>query len=620
MDSDSENLSESGAVKKPFHLLTKVKLVKNLKFILMTLSIAFGISFIGCQKLQAQATSTSVTWAEQGWTPAQRDFYHYTSQGVVVGKISWFMALEQEFNRRLLSDPAYLATFGFMNEPSSPSNPLGLPVGFAVAQDDGQTGIAVPGTWGLTCAACHSGAINYRGKTIRIDGAQAWNRQAPFFDDFQYAMLMNYYDQGKWHRFVGRILGPAPTAADVEELRTEFGASVTNIEKSLYLTDTLHLYPAQELIGRGAAIGQISNKVFGFDLAEIALHKNLNQFSAPTDYPTLWDIYKLDWVQYGGEVSQPMGRNIGEVLGAGALTNFIQSASDPDPGDPNLAPEKWITSVNVPNIAAIEKQLHTLRAPLWPDKLLGAYNKAQAKHGKKLFNQLCVNCHGVRPIAAPGNVMAQWAVTLVPLATIGTDPQRNIAWDNNVVDASKLTGASSPDWLDTSEGLEFLTKNTKNQAYDELGLSAIERAEYDGFGRPAIARNTGSYKAKPLDGVWASAPYLHNGSVPTMYQLLSPVAQRPKKFWVSLNQEYDPAHLGLKSVQTPNAYNFDTALTGNSNAGHEFSNNKKKQGVIGRLLGHAERLALIEYLKALPQMPAEVQPTVALDYYQYILP
>ena len=606
-------------MKKRFQLLTKVKIVKNLNFILMTLCIAVGISFLEGETLQAHPPMKD-TWAEQGWTPEQRDFYHYTSQGVVLGKISWFMALEQEFKRRLFSDPAYLATFGFMNEPSSPSNPLGLPVGFAVAQDDGQTGIPIPGTWGLTCAACHTGSINYRGNTIRIDGGQAQNILTVFSDSFYGSMLANYYDKGKWNRFVKRILGPEPTESAVNALREEFGSAVETMELNNSLTDTLNLYPTADLVGRNPAVGKISNEVFGFDLAEIALHKNLNQFSSPTDYPTLWDIWRLDWVQYGGEVAQPMTRNIGEVLGVGALTNFIRSASDPNPGDPNPTPEKWITSANVPNLAAIEEQLHTLRAPLWPENLLGAYDKKLAKQGQKLFNQLCVNCHGVRPIAAPGNVMAEWAVTMVPLATIGTDPQRSFAWDNNFVDASKLTGASSPDLLDTSEGLEFVTKNTKNQAYDELGLSPSERKEYDGFGRPGLVRNTGSYKAKPLDGIWASPPYLHNGSVPNMYQLLSPVAQRPTKFWVSLNQEYDPVHLGHESVQSPNAYNFDTALTGNSNAGHEFSNDKNKLGVIGRFLKHAERLALIEYLKALPQMPADVQKTVPLDYYQYIQP
>ncbi len=591
-----------------------MKKIKSL--ILRLLYIAVGISFIEGQTLQAHP-QTKATWAEQGWTPEQRDFYHYTSQGVVMGKISWFMALEQEFSRRLVSDPAYLATFGFINEPASPRNPQGLPVGFAVAPNDGQTGIPIPGTWGLTCALCHTGSINYRGNTIRIDGGQAQNQIPEFFDNFQGSMLANYYDKGKWDRFVGRVLGPEPTESTVNVLRKEFGDSVEKIELSEFLTDTLNLYPTAELVGRGLAVGQISNKVFGFDLKELALNKNLNQFIAPTDYPTLWDIWKLDWVQYGGEVAQPMGRNIGEALGVGILTNFVQSVAPHQPQEP---PHKWTTSANLPAINAIEKQLQTLRPPLWPADLLGSIHKDKAKQGQKLFDQLCVQCHGVHPIAAPGDAMAKWAVTLVPLATIGTDPQRSITWDDNVVDASKLTGNPSPDLANTTEGLGLVTRNTKEQAYDELGLTANERAEYDGFGRPNLLRNTGSYKAKPLDGVWSSAPYLHNGSVPNMYQLLSPVGQRPKKFWVDMNQEYDPKQLGLKTMKTQNAQIFDTTITGNSNAGHEFSNDRKKPGVVGRFLKHDERMALIEYLKVLPQMPPKVQSAVYLDYDEYMQP
>ena len=534
-----------------------------------------------------------------------------------MGKISWFMALEQEFSRQLVSDPAYFATFGFLNEPASPSNPRGLPVGFAVAQDDGQTGIPIASTWGLTCAACHTGSINYRGNTIRIDGGQAQNQIPLFFENLNASMLANYYDKGKWDRFVGRILGPEPTESAVNMLREEFGRSVEKIELNEFLTDTLNLYPTAELVGRGLAVGQISNRVFGFDLQELTQNKNLNQFPAPTDYPTLWDIWKLDWVQYGGEVAQPMARNIGEALGVGALTNFIQNV---EPYEPQEPPHKWVTSANVANIAAIEEQLQTLRPPLWPAQLLGSINKDKAKHGQKLFNQLCVQCHGVRPIAEPGNLMAQWAVTMVPLETIGTDPQRSIAWDDNVVDASKLTGNPSPDLANTSEGLALATTETKEEAYNQLGLTASERAEYDGFGRPNLVRNTGSYKAKPLDGVWSSAPYLHNGSVPNMYQLLSPVGQRPKQFWVGINPEYDPKQLGLDTKKTKNSQIFDTTITGNSNAGHEFSNNRMKPGVIGRFLKQDERMALIEYLKVLPQMPPKVQSAVYLDYYEYMQP
>ena len=67
--------------------------------------------------------------------------------------------------------------------------------------------------------------------------------------------------------------------------------------------------------------------------------------------------------------------------------------------------------------------------------------------------------------------------------------------------------------------------------------------------------------------VWATAPFLHNGSVPTLYDLLSPVAERPKKFWLG-SLDFDPAKLGYASHRQTGLFALDTSLKGNSNAGH----------------------------------------------------
>jgi hypothetical protein len=82
------------------------------------------------------------------------------------------------------------------------------------------------------------------------------------------------------------------------------------------------------------------------------------------------------------------------------------------------------------------------------------------------------------------------------------------------------------------------------------------------------------YKTRPLNGIWATAPYLHNGSVPNLYQLLKPSAERIAAFDVG-SREFDPVHVGF--VATPGAGSFQFRTTddtgkpipGNSNAGHE---------------------------------------------------
>jgi hypothetical protein len=91
---------------------------------------------------------------------------------------------------------------------------------------------------------------------------------------------------------------------------------------------------------------------------------------------------------------------------------------------------------------------------------------------------------------------------------------------------------------------------------------------------------------------------LHNGSVPSLYELLSPVSERSKVFYLG-NKEYDPVHLGLNTAPLKGASEFRTDLPGNSNAGHEFNDGPRGSGIIGRKLSAEERMQIIEYLKTL---------------------
>ena len=115
-----------------------------------------------------------------------------------------------------------------------------------------------------------------------------------------------------------------------------------------------------------------------------------------------------------------------------------------------------------------------------------------------------------------------------------------------------------------------------------------------------------SYKAGPRDGVWATGPFLHNGSVPNLYELLLPAEQRSKTFYVG--REFDPVKVGVDTSGNSGRFLFDTTLVGSSNSGHSFENAAGKRGVIGRLLTDDERWALVEYLKSIPDQPGRVTP------------
>jgi hypothetical protein len=133
----------------------------------------------------------------------------------------------------------------------------------------------------------------------------------------------------------------------------------------------------------------------------------------------------------------------------------------------------------------------------------------------------------------------------------------------------------------------------REQAYKDAGIPQAEWPKYDGFGRKNTLTTPCGYKARPLVGVWATPPFLHNGSVPTVFDLLSDT--RPPTFRTG-SVEYDPVHLGFVNASGPSAFTFDTSLVGNSNAGHWFADDGRP-GRIGPKLTDADKYAIIEYLK-----------------------
>ena len=98
-----------------------------------------------------------------------------------------------------------------------------------------------------------------------------------------------------------------------------------------------------------------------------------------------------------------------------------------------------------------------------------------------------------------------------------------------------------------------------------------ERAIIEGKDKDWVIKANLGYRARPHDGVWATPPYLHNGSVPNLYQMLVPASRRSKKFYLG-SARFDPKHVGYETTQFPGAFLMDTTLPGNSNAGHEFRN------------------------------------------------
>jgi hypothetical protein len=163
-------------------------------------------------------------------------------------------------------------------------------------------------------------------------------------------------------------------------------------------------------------------------------------------------------------------------------------------------------------------------------------------------------------------------------------------------------------------GLSYLGVLIRDKYYRDHGISPDRQADIEGYGALDLPQVIPAYKARPLAGAWATAPYLHNGSVPNLYSLLLPVGERPKKFYVG-RRDFDPVMLGYRlEPMSRGGFWFDTSIAGNHNTGHEFrkgyvaparesygggwsQNTQPRYGVIGDEFTDAERWDIIEYLK-----------------------
>ncbi|MGV8917636.1 MAG: di-heme-cytochrome C peroxidase [Pseudomonas sp.] len=596
---------------------------------LLCLALAVILYYTANPKLPVYVPAQQVHYLNQ-WSPDDRQAFYYTPQGTQVKglRYDWFTALELPFSEQRLATPEYLARFGFLVDPqqtATPVNPGNLPVGFSrhPSADGKQQYLDI------TCAACHTGELRFKGQALRIDGGAALHvlpssvptlQGGSFGQALVASIASTYFNPWKFERFARNVLG-ANYDAQQEQLRSEFKKSLDTFAHVAWNDTHRGLYPTQEGPGRADAFGRIANATFGDGISE----SNYRVANAPVDYPQLWDIWTFDWVQWNGSAQQPMARNIGEALGVGATLEMFDSDHQPLTGD-----ARYPSSVRVRDLHTLEQTLQRLKPPAWPEELLGKIDMERATQGQKLFAENCAGCHVPAVKTVDGRPVQ--TLKMIPVDYIGTDANavNNIADNRYDLSALKwdpaelaklgidyhpaLTGPLNLRELSMAKGLSIITTFVEGRAYRDAQVTPAERPRLDGFGLPIGVRELRAYKARPLAGVWATPPFLHNGSVPSLYQLLSPQDERATTFYTG-SFEYDPRHVGYRTAAFDGAFRFDTRVSGNHNSGHEFRSGSRGNGVIGRLLQPEERWALVEYLKVLggpleAQLPAT--PAAAL--------
>lgn len=216
-----------------------------------------------------------------------------------------------------------------------------------------------------------------------------------------------------------------------------------------------------------------------------------------------------------------------------------------------------------------------------------------AGQGKPIYEAYCTACHGKNGRDFEGKYVG----FVTPIKEIGTDPYRL----NNYTEILALNMATTYAGQKREQrphtcpgGATYRPRSAEGQGAGGYGgasgrLGAID-SEEDTY-RYKHYRKTNGYARMPVDGIWLRAPYLHNGSVPSLRDLLKPPEERPRVFYRGYDV-YDPVNVGF-IAQGPEAMKggtrHDVSRKGNRNHGHKF----------GTELSAGQKDDLIEYLKTL---------------------
>ena len=545
---------------------------------------------------------TKVVYLEQNWSPEESLRFYFTEQGSQIIPYDWFLALEQVDQVTLFRDNQNILKYRYLPQNPDTMNPDGLPVGFVA----GKRGLSR--RWlGMTCAACHTAEIRLGDTGYRVDGAPAQADVQAFLSALTASLQSTQSDPQKFARFAAKVLGPANDAANQTDLQEQLTTMINtrvgyNLRNFAGYDPRLAQQPPPTRYARLDAVGAIVNQAYfhatrAADMTSPIVGALLAD--APVSYPFLWDTPQHDFVQWLGIAKSggpfdinSLARNVGEVLGVFAEISIPERRSILHIG--------YASSVKFLELRDLENLVKTLWSPQWPADF-PKIDQEQAAKGAALYKTNCLECHALIARTDPNR-----KVTAVMTGS-GTDPRAFTNFFNRTGSSGKLNGVNvnfvpftpkigpiaDADSMVSNEVIGMILGQLLIPPPDELRLVNFRGGRARITPSSAVVGQDARYKARPLNGIWATAPYLHNGSVPNLDALLQPAAKRPLSFSVGV-KTFDPVRVGYMTdvagfprfnVQNPDG----TPIVGNSNAGHEFGAN----------LSNDERSWLVEYLKTL---------------------
>lgn len=625
---------------------------------LLLAALSLGVGAAKSQQTSA-ALPPDVVALDQGWTDQQRTQWYTTTQGSRLLPLDWMLNLEAASSTsaqpvKFLEDTARL---GYLPNPVSTANPHKLPLGFVVDNEPSRSSDLMCDTFpetcdaktmrkpwvGLNCSACHTNDVKFDGKSFRVEGAATLADFQALEEELLKSLKATVETPERFDRFARAVLDSDFS----EETRTSLEKQLREHVSWQQKLEDKNRGKVRYGHGRLDAQGHILNKVALVTLVPDQL--NTVAADAPASYPFIWNTSQQQKIQWNGIADNKTTINIfGLKTDVGALvrnTSEVIGVFAHIETDRGKAYRGYDSSVRLRELISLERQLAGLKSPRWPEAILPPIDQAKATRGKAVFDSSgCANCHkhlNWDDLESPANEMMVPVQeqktdlflacnTLLHISKSGNqagqkvfgltgDRIGEVDFTRNIL-VNAVAGAVIGKFDELAAGVftdVFPTKKPRVGALvqakealpgvsDPIKKSMAEQC-LNQIGHPLMM-----YKARPLNGVWATAPYLHNGSVPTLYDLLLPGKvknqaddkpeptgpTRPEIFAVG-SREFDPVKVGFKSDVVDGSTDFvfrvrdettGEPIPGNYNSGHDYGTSQ---------LTDEQRLELVEYLKTL---------------------